>query len=187
MVGFKKKKKTCYIYVILISEVVLPTCNFTWQINKWFILLWVEYFHSVVWIKHKKLVEPMRFKDIMVVTTSHLFSPCYGELNAFNSLLSENGFKRPLAERTLVRRLEFWSLHCQYLSEFAVLRLEDGSIKKDGVYRSLPVLTIYDSVFALNGCMLKMFLRLPDFQLDTCVVFLEGGMALGREWGWGRA
>ena len=101
----KKKKKTCYIYVILISEAVLPTCNFTWQINKWFSLLWVEYFHSVIWINHEKLVEPMRFKDIIVVTTSHLFSPCYGDLNAFKSLLSENDSKGPLVERTLVRDL----------------------------------------------------------------------------------
>ena len=76
----------------------------------------------------------------------------------------------PLVERTLARIPEFWSFHCHYLSEFAVLHLENGSIKKDGVYRSLPVLTVYDSVFALNGLMLKMFLRLPDFQLDNCVV-----------------
>lgn len=36
--------KTLSIQVILVSEMVLPTCNFTGQINKWFILLWVKYF-----------------------------------------------------------------------------------------------------------------------------------------------
>lgn len=114
------KKKKCYMYVILISKVVLPTCNFTWQINKWFILLWVEYFHSVIWIKHKKLVEPMRFKDTTVVITSRLFSPCDGDLNAFKSLLSESDSKIPLVERTLVRDLSSdlstasISLHSQF-------------------------------------------------------------------------
>lgn len=48
-------------------------------------------------------------------------------------------------ERTLDRESEDLSsnLHAATISEFAVLHLENASVKKDGFYGSLPALTVY--------------------------------------------
>lgn len=105
--GMVRLYKTSFIHVILISETVLPTCNFTHQINRWLILLWVEYFCDLK--KHKKIVEQMRFRDIEMATTSHLLCAYY-ETECLQLVPALEGLWQSVSGRDTgprVRRLEF--------------------------------------------------------------------------------